>query len=230
MLASRSMTRSFARRRVQRFDWQKIVGPRTPEAFVGELQAKQAGIASKVAAARSLPGTVEAINWAEWEKAIKEPGVVAALKKEYESMSFPTISTADFAEEFKHNEEIVKQAEAAAKGAKVEALEAQKLVDALKTVKAKGVNVTLEDFENLIPGMHKQFHAEYDNEEYMPEECEFKADTLDYKVLKDQLEAGADITEGIEVKEQLGDLNVAAEEALIEENKWSVSRLLKAKA
>lgn len=225
--ASRSacslVRRSIHTSTIQRFDWQQIVDPWTKKETIEEWTNKQANLTSKLDLARSVPSTVEPIDWAEWEAAISTPGAVAELKKEYESQTFKTHDISEFADEIAANEEAVRQKMCMAEINKLEVGHAQDAIDLHKKMQAKGVHMSLEDHEMLYPGRVQQCWDEIDDENYTRSDLEERNDKLDYAQLKEQFLAGQDVE--IEKPERFGDTVYAEEEELKAKGEWSIQRM-----
>lgn len=209
---------------IQRFDWQQLVDPWTKKETIEEWTNKQANLNAKQDLARSVPKTVEPIDWAEWEAAISTPGAVAQLKKEYESLAFKTYDISEYADEIAANEEAVRQKQCMEEINKLEVGHAQDAIDLHKKMQAKGhVGMTLEDHEMLYPGRIQQCWDEIDDEIYTRSDLEERNDKLDYVQLKEQFLAGQDVD--IEKPERFGDTIFAEEEELKAKGEWSIQRL-----
>jgi hypothetical protein len=72
------------------FDWAQhkssLVGPFTKPETTKGFQAMVEFVNEIYSHARSIPKDVPAIDWNYWEKEVKTPGVVAKLRKEYDSL------------------------------------------------------------------------------------------------------------------------------------------------
>jgi len=218
--------RSGARLRAMRFEWRHLVTPLTPKATVAEWSRREGEINQMVQASRSVPNTVEPIDWAYWEKEISSPGLVAEMKKEYESLSFPDIAadlTSLPAVKAEHAEAV-----AQAKLGEDELKETDKVIKQVAKVKAEGLNWTMEQWYDALPGLEDQHKAEYENEEYLVSDAHLKLDAVDWAAASKEIAEGGEPDVG-PADAYVGDMSTAEEVELVNQGKWSVGRLFAGK-
>jgi hypothetical protein len=170
--------------------------------------------------------TVEPIDWAAWKLKISAPGVVEQMQKDYEALNFPTIDpmTAEARATVAAIEaEVVKAKKAAVHGAN-EVRETEKVIDTVHKMKKDGLNWTLEEWQAFIPGLEKQQKDEYNNEEYLVSDDHLKLEALDWKGARKEFAATGNCEMG-EADENVGDMNVTEEKALIAQGTWSIARV-----
>lgn len=218
--------RSSARLRAMRFEWRHLITPLTPKAVVAEWSRREGEINQMIQAARSVPKTVQAIDWAHWEKEIASPGLVAEMKKEYESLSFPDVA-ADLsglpAIKAEHAEAV-----AQAKLGETELKETDKVIASVAKVKAEGLNWSMEQWYDALPGLEDQHKAEYENEEYLVSDSHLKLDSVDWAAASKEIAAGAEPDIG-PADAYVGDMSTSEETDLVKDGKWSVARLFAGK-
>lgn len=204
-----------------------MVTPLTPKAVVAEWTSKEAEIVKMSAQANSVSQAVPAIDWSYWQNAIKTPGVVDQLKKEYEGLKFPVV-TADTPENTAKISSITAELEHSkreAVHAGNEVKEAAKVAAAYETVKKEGLTWTRDQWYAFIPGLREQHLAEHDNEDYIINDEEKKASDFDFVAAKQAMLAGQDIG-APELTRPIGDLDWNEEQKLMDEGRWSIARML----
>lgn len=222
--------KSLARTRAMRFEWQKLVTPLTPNSVVQEWTRRQTEINAKITEARSMPATVEAIDWEHWKTQIAAPGVVEEMQKEYEALNFPKVEP--FNEDAKATiagieAEVVAAKKAAVHGAN-EVKEVEKTIAIVKNLKANGLDWTLEQWQAFMPGLEQQHKDEYENEEYLVTEDQMKMESTDWKAAAEELKTTGDVDLGPQ-EEMVGDMSTSEEQELVKKGTWSIARLFAGK-
>lgn len=216
------MGKSFARQRSQKFNWQRLVTPWTPKDFVAHCTAVSKDIASKQALTATLSKDVPNIDWAQWNKVIKAPGVVDALKKEYESIKFNDASTESLEPLKAQNIKHIAVAEANLGAAKGELAAADKALAAIQEIQKDGLHWKADQWMEKIPGLEKQLQAQFEDEDYLPNEEEEKVAVMDFGELEKEFLSGN--LEG-ECASTIGDKNMTEEKEVLEAGEWTVARL-----
>lgn len=224
MIKGAQMGKSFARQRSQRFNWQKLVTPWTPKSFVVHCTAVQKEISMKKTAAQSLSADVPKIDWAHWESVIKAPGVVEALKKEYEGLKFTEASTGAHDALKKQGLEHIAVAEASLATTKKERVAADKALAKFEKIQSEGLHFTTEQWIDTMPGMEKEMSDMYDDEEYIPNDEEERIAALDFGEVEKEFVAGQ-FSQQIPENLVVGDKSLAEEKEVIEAGEWSIERI-----
>lgn len=226
----RGVMQTLARTRGMRFEWQKLVTPLTPVSTVEEWTRRQAEINAKVKESRTLPHSVEAIDWEAWKSKIAAPGVVEEMKKEYEALQFPAVDP--FTEDAKGaiasiEAEVVAAKKSAVHGAN-EVKEADKAINMVKKLKVDGLEWTLEDWHKFMPGLEEQHKAEYEDEDYLVSDEQLKLEGLDWKAAAKEFSATGNTDLGAS-DEFVGDMNTSEEIELAKKGSWSIARVFAGK-
>lgn len=222
-----SLVRQFHSGRTMRFDWQKLVTPFTSKAWVAEMQGYEKDLNTKKVAAQSLSADVEPIDWSHWEATIATDGVVAELKKEYESMTFAA-AQADGSEISSEKEAaMIASAEADVRMAEYELKAADKVLAVVTKAKSEGQQWTCEEWEAYIPGMNSQFEVDWDNEDYLPSDAAVKLHGTDFKEIQSRIKAGdKTVVDEVQGDDLVGDISIKEELEMINNKEWSIARLL----
>jgi hypothetical protein len=222
--------KTLARTRGARFEWQKLVTPLTPKATVAEWTRRQAEINAKVKESRTLPHTVEAIDWAHWKTQITAPGVVEEMQREYEALNFAKVEpfTAEVKETIASIEAEMATAKRAAVHGANEVKEADKAIAAVNKLKVDGINWSLEDWHKFMPGLEEQHRNEYENEDYLATDDQIKLEGMDWKAAAKEFAATGDADMG-PADEFVGDMNTFEEQELVKSGTWSIARVFAGK-
>lgn len=220
------MSRGFAQKRSTRFDWQKLVTPFTSKTWVEQMQNYEKDFGMKKVAASSLPATVEPIDWDAWRNEIDTEGLVDELKAEYEAMTFPTAQPDGSEITASQEAAMIAEAEADVRMATYELKAADKVLALMTKAKNEGQNWTHEQWEQYMPGYNAAFEAAYENEEYLPSPTSAKLHSTDFKDIIQRIKAGdKTVAEELAVDDQIGDISMSEEQALIAKKTWSIARL-----
>jgi len=212
-----------ARQNIRSFHWQKLVGPYTSDEFRTFCETTSKEINAKKQVAGSISKTVPTIDWDHWDNEIKSPGVVDALKQEYENIVFADASAEGFAPLKAENLHQVAVAEAQMSAvAKSEVKEADRVLSVLKDMKNDGFNWSADQWCDKLPGMEDSLKESFEAEDYLPSDAEEKIAGLDFGELSKDFAAGS--LEG-EPTADIGDLNLQEEQDVISAGEWSVGRL-----
>lgn len=155
---------SFARRLVaqqpfnKKFgEWRRLVHPHVVPAsdlaLFQNWETQISGFISKTGDAKS----VEPIDWATWSARIKTPGVVAELKKEYESQKFAD-TKADFLDDFnKQADALIQASKSKAEFFSYQILPQREKLELRKWERDNYGDLAMEDWLALYPGVEEQY-------------------------------------------------------------------------
>lgn len=220
------MTKSFARQRAQRFQWQKLVTPFTSKSWVAEMESYEKDLSLKKVQSGSVAATVDPIDWDAWASKIETEGVVAELKAEYEAMTFAAATGDGSAITAEKEASMVAEAEADVRMAEYELKAADKVLAFMTKAKNEGQTWTHEQWEAYIPGYNSQFEADYENGDYLPSEAAQKMHVTDFKEVQARIKAGdKDVMAELEVDDLIGNVSTKEESELIANKQWSIARL-----
>jgi hypothetical protein len=226
----RGVMNSLARTRAMRFDWQKLVSPHTPKAEVAEWQSKDAEIQTLKSEAQGVATKVEPVDWAYWRTQVLQEGLVDQMEKDYNANKFPVIdpmsgeNVAKLAQIAEETELSKKEAVHAANEVK----EADKVIATVHKVKAEGLLWSLEQWQAFMPGLAEQQKEQFEDEEYIVDDESMKMETVDWKTAAKEYAAGNNPDLGIP-DEQIGDMNLLEEQALMQAGTWSIARVFAGK-
>lgn len=209
-----------------RWDWQKLVTPRTPKATVAELKAKAADLIAKRQEANAVSKTVAPIDWEFWSKEINTPGVVDNIRKEYEALKFagPAVDP-EIQKVIDKTESTIVKSAAEARLAAFEVEQSDKVIAKLETIKVEGFKYAADQWTEVMPFMEEQIEQDKENLDWVYDEGERELLDVDMKSVKEQVLAGIKpqlLNEINPVK--LGHYNQAEEEKLKAEGRWSIAR------
>jgi len=209
-----------------RWDWQKLVTPRTPKATVAQYQAKAQELLAKRQEARAVPKEVAAIDWAFWEKQIAAPGVVAGIKKEYEGLKFDAPALDAAAQTvIDETQKTIVRAGGEARLAAFELQESDKIIAKLEKIKVEGSLYQTDQWIEAMPFMEVQIEQDREDLDWVFDEGERELMDVDMKAVKESVKAGLRpkiIQDTSDLK--LGDYDHAEEERLRKEGRWSIAR------
>jgi len=137
----------------------------------------------------SLPKRRDEVKWKDWEKKIKTPGVVAAYKSWYEAeMRQPQAQVKAAAAKTEQAREIN---ELEAQRPRIEAKLAELAKEAAinEDFKAKLELATMDDIEDMLPGLHDYLSLRLRNDQWVWD-LDVKLESLDVFELRRQLNNG----------------------------------------
>jgi len=217
---------SVARTRGMRWDWQKLVTPRTPKAAVAQYQARAQELISKRQEARAVPKEIPAIDWAFWEKQIAAPGVVAGIRKEYEGLKFdPPVLDSAVKAVLDETQNAIVRAVGEARLAAFELQESDKVIEKLEKVKSEGSVYQTDQWIETLPFMEEQIEQDREDLDWVPDDGERELLDIDMKAIKESVKAGLRpklVPDTTDLK--LGHYDHAEEERLKKEGRWSIAR------
>jgi len=224
MIKGSKMGMSFARQRSQRFNWQKLVTPYTPKSFVVHCSAVQKEINQQKSAAQSLSADVPKIDWAHWQTVIKAPGVVDALKTEYEGLKYGEVSTDKEDALKKEGLAHIAVAEAGLAVVKTERVAADKALAAFEKMQAEGLHWSTDQWVGVMPGMEEELTDLYDDEDYIPNDDEERIAALDFSEIEKDFKLGQ-FNQTLPENMTIGDRTIAEEKEVMEAGEWTIDRL-----
>jgi len=231
MLGSSSRSiRRFAQQRAQRFQWQTLLKPWTPKSTVDRFKGVEGDILMKTKYVNSIPTTVEPIDWEHWDSVIKAPGVVAALKEEYEGHVFDDVDTTTDVKGAADVEKEIFDLEVKSNIASVELAACDKVIDETIKMKTDMLEWKIEDWYNKIPGLKQELVDDWEEEEYLPTAADERSMSVDYAALSEDVAQGKLDTDPISKPEKIGDLTLAEIEEAKANGTWTIATFLKSKA
>jgi hypothetical protein len=230
MLRINRMGRVAARGRA--FNWQKLVNPWASKEFVQDLAANEKRFQDELESARGVKKTQQ-IDWAYWEKTIKAPGVVAELKKEYETQQFAEITYDDLKPTIEHNKKVIADQKAKMPFLESELKAADAKIKELQNIKAQMQRgeFKLQDLYKFIPGLEDQLREQMTLDRPSLTENDRRVnESLNAKEITASLQKGS-LPEIFlhEEHKKIGDLDLQEELELRKKGEWSIERLGKTK-
>jgi len=227
--SSRSMGR-FAQRRAHRgFGWEKVVKPWTSQATIDRFKLAESEILAKEKYTNSIPASVDPIDWDHWSSAIAAPGVVDALKKEYESHEFSDVDVNTEVSGAKELEKEIFDLQVKSKVANVELKACDEVIENTIKMKTDMLDWHENDWYVKIPGLKQELLDEWENEQYTCSAEEERRGAVDYAQLAKDVSEGKLDTNPVAPPEQCGDLTLTEIADAKAKGYWTIATFMKTK-
>jgi len=227
--SSRTMGR-FAQRRAHRgFGWEKVVKPWTSQATIDRFKVSESELLAKEKYTNSIPASVDAIDWDYWNSAISAPGVVDALKKEYESHEFSDVDVNTDVSGAKELEKEIFDLQVKSKVANVELKACDEVIDKTIKMKTDMLDWHETDWYVKIPGLKQELLDEWDEEMYTVSLEEERRGQVDYAQLAKDVSEGKLDTNPVAPPEKIGDLTSAEIEDAKAKGYWTIATFMQPK-
>jgi len=220
----------FAQRRACRgFGWEKIVKPWTSQSTIDRYKFAEGEILSKEKYTNSIPAKVEDIDWDYWNSAISAPGVVKALKKEYEGHVFQDVDVNTDVDGAKELEAEIFDLQVKSKVANVELKACDDVISQTTKMKTDMLDWHETDWYEKIPGLKQELLDEWEEEYYTVSPEEERRGQLDYGQLAQDVSEGKLDTNPMAPPEKIGDLTAAEIEDAKAKGVWTIATFMKTK-
>lgn len=224
-LLARSSARSLQPVRcASTWGWEALVGPQMDKEVVEDCRKLDSSLSSRNSLANSVPKKVETIDWAHWEKAIRAPGVVAEIKKEYDAIQYTNHTIAEVKDILDENAAMVEESKKKLPLYKHEIAAATAKVEEYKKAKVASDNWGLKEWYNFMPGVEEQFRNEAMRDEWALDIKTENMENIDLKEIIAQIKDGKTPTFPELPVDTVGDLDPIEEEELKSKGVWSIAR------
>jgi len=201
------------------FNWQKLQSPWTHPGFISRMKDLEAKFLAMRNELKGVPKTIEPIDWAYWEQNISTPGVVASIRKEYESLKFAKAKGQDLTAINSQLDNAINRTNENAELSKQELTKLRTTLDNAKKEKVAVHSWKYEDYVARYPGLNVQLRTEYMNGYQLPTDAEDRLGETDINQLRTQFKnnqnSALDLSEDIPKK--VGDLDFETELKRVEE-------------
>jgi hypothetical protein len=217
-------------------NWRKLIHPRLQKSDAAKLASTDKLFREWEDTAMRVPSEVPTIDWAEWKKAIKTPGVVEELQKEYEANKVEDVSYDHLKPVFAKNEAAIAELKQLLPFLKNELQECDKHHKQLEHNKTASDNWTMDDWYKYYPGL-EDYHREQGKVDLVLPTLDEKAnrEAGGLKELIAIMKTGEYIDTQIVTDEltksrtTMGDYDFVEEDKLMAKGEWSIERLHKSK-
>jgi len=227
--SSRSMRRVAQRRAHRGFGWEKLVKPWTSQATVDRFKFAESEMLSKEKYTNSIPGKVDPIDWSYWNSVISAPGVVDALKNEYETHEFSDVNVNTDVDGAKELEKEIFDLKVKAKVANVELKACDEVIEKTIKLKTDMLDWNETDWYDKIPGLKQELLDEWQDEMYTVSEEEERRGQLDYGQLAKDVSEGKLDTNPLAPPEKIGDLTLTEVEDAKAKGIWTIATFMQPK-
>lgn len=197
--------------------WTPLVNQFTPKETVDALKGLDKKIADRRAVAGQIKKDVAPIDWDYWTKTIRTPGVVAQLKKQYESHVFEDQKPDLDAIHGKANS-LIAAAEKEAEHAKTEIGAIEEEIKRVQKERNEMVDWGVGQFYERFPGVEAELRDEANQSEWLSTPEEQKVGLVDLSEIRRALNEGnqPNFPDFKEVGDFVGDFNLTEELAQFE--------------
>lgn len=195
--------------RTGRVDWSDCYHPYTPQPLKDNLNSLSRRLTAAKTVVDKAPKAVPAIDWDSYVARGVDAGEVAELKKQYESLKAPTVSS-DAAADVSKIENFIKEFRGVAEPKIAAAQERKELLLKAKATLQEDfltqAEWTLDDWERRFPGMlTKSYDAYMMGEGVDIEELAAPIESIDSAELARQLKAGEKPTAIMNIPQEAAD-------------------------